>query len=502
MDIIAKIQRIAEEDPDRTAFLFRTGRISYGELFQRASRLAARISEELPDERQAIPVYGHKNIWMPVCFLACALSGHAYVPMDVNMPASRIADIVDAVASPLVLAGEEFEGPDGVRVIGPDRLEEICRREADLSPIIRRKKRAADDIYYMIFTSGSTGKPKGVQVTWANLNAYLDWSVKLVGDRRGVFLNQAPFSFDLSVMDTYTGLATGSTIVSLDHDLLRDVPSAVDFIRRHGVNYWVSTPSFADLAMGDRNFCAANLPELSHFLFCGEPLTPKTVRGLRDRFPKAHIINTYGPTETTVCVTAVEITDEILRTESLLPVGYVKAGTEIYAADREGRRLGFGRTGELIINGDTVAAGYYGNKEQTARHFFTDRDGKASYRTGDLGYVREDGMVYCCGRADQQIKLHGYRIELGDIEKNLLALDGVEAAVVLPKMREGRVHSLAAVILQKEGTDDSYARRKYIRQSLGERIPAYMVPKKIVLLNSFPVTLNGKVDKKALEGLI
>lgn len=503
MDIIAEIKTIAKEDPNRPAFVFRREQISYGELWKRSCRLALHLLGEGLDPKQPIPVYGHKSVWMPVCFLACSLSGHTYVPMDVNMPDGRITDIVDAVASPLVLATEELTEIRGAHQMNRQVLEEICLGDArPAGEDISWPGLAADDIHYMIFTSGSTGKPKGVKVTHANLNAYLSWSPSLVEGRRGIFLNQAPFSFDLSVMDTYTGLATGSTVVCLDRDLIRDVTSAVEFIQQNGVHYWVSTPSFADLVMGEACFDAKRLPELSHFLFCGEPLTPRTVRSLRERFPDARIINTYGPTETTVCVTAAEITDEILKTESLLPVGYAKPGTEIYAADAEGRRLPGGQVGELIINGDTVAAGYYHNDKQTAEHFFRDEEGIASYRTGDMGYVRKDGMVYCSGRADGQVKLHGYRIELGDIEKNLLALEGVDGAVVLPKMRDGVVHSLAALVLQKEGWDSSYARRKYIRQSLGERVPSYMVPKKVVLLNAFPMTMNGKLDRKALEELI
>lgn len=503
MDIIAEIKTIAKEDPNRPAFVFRREQISYGELWKRSCRLALHLLGEGLDPKQPIPVYGHKSVWMPVCFLACSLSGHTYVPMDVNMPDGRIADIIHAVASPLVLAAEELAEVRGAHQMDRRMLEEICLKEAvpaeetEFLPGL-----ADDDIHYMIFTSGSTGKPKGVKVTHANLNAYLSWSPGLVEGRRGIFLNQAPFSFDLSVMDTYTGLATGSTVACLDRDLIRDVTAAVEFIRKNGVNYWVSTPSFADLAMGEPRFDAKHLPGISRFLFCGEPLSPRTVCGLRERFPDARIINTYGPTETTVCVTAAEITDEILKTESLLPVGYAKPGTEIYAADAEGRRLPGGQVGELIINGDTVAAGYYHNDKQTAEHFFRDEEGIASYRTGDMGYVRKDGMVYCSGRADGQVKLHGYRIELGDIEKNLLALEGVDGAVVLPKMRDGVVHSLAALVLQKEGWDSSYARRKYIRQSLGERVPSYMVPKKVVLLNAFPMTMNGKLDRKALEELI
>ncbi len=477
-------------------------------------------------------MYGHKNVLQPVCFLACVRCGHPYVPLDTNMPAGRISDILEAVNSPIVFATEEF--PEGIvipeaavsfeqpeaaasvarpaiqgkghqekKAAGILSAEEISAlaENAAIAPVSAALANTKDDVHYIIFTSGSTGKPKGVEVTTGNLEAYLAWFVGLIDGKPGVFLNQAPFSFDLSVMDTWTGLASGSAVVCLSHDMVDDPVLRADYLKDKGITYWVSTPSFADLCLGDPDFGAESLPHLTKFLFCGEPLKKITVERLMDRFPEAAIINTYGPTETTVCVTAVQMTREMLEDERPLPVGYVKPGTGIYSMSEDGKRLPANEKGELIITGDTVAKGYYHNPEKTAVAFFTDSVGNRAYHTGDLGWVTEDGMVYCAGRADSQIKLHGYRIELGDIEKNLMQIEGVKAAAAIPEKKDGEIYGIAACILQAPGTDTSYARRKAIRNALAERVPAYMVPKRVAFFESFPMTNNGKLDRKALEAM-
>ncbi len=509
MNIISRIEGWAKEHPSKTAFHFRNEEISYGELWERSGRLAnyLLINKNICDG-QPIPVYGHKNIFMPVCFLACARSGHPYVPIDTNMPEQRIKDIMESVGSPVILGADELPFTlENVLTIGRDCLEEITSDNEEnylgLSPEVPEEyNNKKDDVHYIIFTSGSTGKPKGVQITTGNLEAYLEWSVTLVDEQPGVFLNQAPFSFDLSVMDLYTGLATGSTIVSADRTLTENLVELMEYLKEQQPTYWVSTPSFADLCLGAPDFSGKELYSLRKFLFCGEPFQTHTASMLLSRFPSADVINTYGPTETTVCVTAVKITSEMIANSADLPVGITKPGTFIYAAGEDGQPLENGSEGELIICGDTVSPGYFKDPEKTAGAFFTLNDGTRAYRTGDKGYVDGNGMVFCVGRMDGQVKFHGYRIELGDIERNLQALDGVKNAVVFLVKNRGAGESLSACILQDSDTDTSYSRRKWIRQTLGQRLPAYMVPRKIVFFNEFPMTLNGKLNKRKLGEMI
>lgn len=219
------------------------------------------------------------------------------------------------------------------------------------------------DTWYIIFTSGSTGTPKGVQISADCLNHYLDWSVGLgsaAEEKDGqVFLNQAPFSFDLSVMDLYTSLASGGTLYCLEKTVQSDYRLLMQSLGASKANVWVSTPSFAEVCLSEKSFSEELLPKLQVFLFCGETLGNRTVQKLQERFPKAAVVNTYGPTESTVAVTDVLVTPQMARETEPLPVGRAKPGTRIEIRDEAGTVLPDGEKGEIIILGDTVSTGYY-----------------------------------------------------------------------------------------------------------------------------------------------
>ena len=194
------------------------------------------------------------------------------------------------------------------------------------------------------------------------------------------------------------------------------------------------------MCLRDPNFDSSLLPQISLFLFCGETLTNRTAQKLAGRFPDAVIMNTYGPTESTVAVTEVQVTPELTETEIPLPVGRPKPGTWIEIHSPEGARLTDGERGEIVILGNTVSPGYFRRPDLSEPVFFTvSKSGNTvrGYRTGDEGYIK-DGMLYYCGRIDLQIKLHGYRIELGDIESNLLKLPGIKNAAAVANMRDGK----------------------------------------------------------------
>jgi D-alanine--poly(phosphoribitol) ligase subunit 1 len=326
-------------------------------------------------------------------------------------------------------------------------------------------------------------------------------------EERAVFMNQAPYSFDLSVMDLYLSLATGGTVVSVDRLLQKDSYRLMDYLSGQGINYWVSTPSFADICLAEERFDAAFLPEVKAFLLCGEVLPCETAKRLIKRFPDSKVINTYGPTESTVCVTEIQITEEMTAGNEPLPVGKARPGTRIELNPE---------TSEIIIIGDTVSPGYYKEPMLTSKTFFfmdplsacesagarqaTYSGGSRAYRTGDKGHFDEDGNLYCDGRIDNQIKLHGYRIEIEDIEANLVTVYGVKRGAVAQRIRDGRVESLTAFVIRDgDLITDDYFGRKVIRTALREKMPSYMVPKRVIFLDELPVTNNGKLDRKRLR---
>jgi D-alanine--poly(phosphoribitol) ligase subunit 1 len=239
------------------------------------------------------------------------------------------------------------------------------------------------------------------------------------------------------------------------------------------------------------------LPGVRKFLFCGEILPPDVAGNLLERFPGAEVWNTYGPTEATCATTSLQITKNILKTYHPLPVGHPKPGSLLRVLKPDGTMADEDERGEIIIAGPNVSPGYLGKPELTARAFFR-LEGQRAYHTGDRGYFHK-GMLFFEGRQDHQIKLHGYRIELGDIEVHLMQLALVQDAVVIPRMQDGDPDSLCAFIIpQERGNLDDFELSRLLKKELGQRLPAYMVPRIFYFLDKFPLTHNGKVDRRGL----
>lgn len=510
MNILENIKYYAATSESRIAIKSGDSVLTYKQLEEYSNRLAAWINRNLSSNKVPIVVYGHKNPYMVVCFLACVKSGRAYCPQDISIPDTRVMDTAECVNPEVIFKVEGDMDFDGYNVKNLDSIKKIIEEEQEeYCPEWATKP---EDVYYILFTSGSTGKPKGVKITFDCLNNYLDWSVNLGSskqDKEGKnFVNQAPFSFDLSVMDLYTSLACGGTLHTMTKKMQEDYNAMFEHFKQSDINVWVSTPSFADMCLSDRKFSGELIPNLEVFLFCGEVLTTATVSKLHQRFPKAKVINTYGPTESTVAVTDVEITPELLENimsqGKSLPVGHEKKETIIEIHGEQGEILEEGQQGEIIIIGDTVSTGYYKRDDLTKKAFFQcERNGikYRAYHTGDAGYLKE-GQLFYNGRIDLQVKLHGYRIEVEDIENNMLRLPQISHAVVLPNMKDGKVKSLTAFVTGDKGEKSDLEFGRQIKTELKEILPAYMVPKKIKYVDNIPMNSNGKADRKYLGGLL
>lgn len=522
-EMIHQIKEYAKKNPDSIAYIvydaaetdmlqkshYTVDSLTWKELNQYSDRLAGYISTHTKG-RNPIIVYGHKNKYMLSCFIACAKSGHAYIPIDVSVPTSRVEDIIGSVEPEIILATED---KDFLLPIGCEYLDLMSIRNISYDgqyEIAQDLCTKPEDTFYIIFTSGSTGNPKGVKISTECLTNYVKWAQNLAGG--GIsqhtyrFLNQAPFSFDLSVMDIYLSLCTGGTICAVTKEIQKNLKLLYKVLSVADVNIWVSTPSFADVCLSDHCFNDKLLKNMKYFLFCGEVLTNRTVERLRENFPESVIVNTYGPTESTVCVTQAVIDEETLNDYNPLPVGAAKPGTWIFIVDENGNNMPDGEEGEIIIVGDTVSTGYYRNEEQTKKSFsiYTINGTEYRlYRTGDKGY-KKNGQLFYCGRMDFQIKLHGYRIEIEDIENNLIKIPYVEKAVVLPNFDDShRVKSLTAYLVYRENSTKiatfDFQLSQKIKRELKQLLPEYMVPKKIKFVDFIPMTMNGKVDRKALE---
>lgn len=486
MDLLAQIDHWGAVSPERAAHVSEGRTLTYGELRAQSDALAAWLVGKLGDNRSPVAVIGHKEPEMLIAFLGVVKSGRPYVPIDLSIPAQRAERIVHNAGAALTLT--------------PALVREAL---AEAPASAETKRVAGDDPYYILFTSGSTGEPKGVVITFNCLTAFVEWMLgeQKFAERAETFLNQAPFSFDLSVMDLYCSLVTGGTLFSVTKEAIANPKVLYQQFAQSGLTTWVSTPSFAQMCLVEKSFGAAMLPNLRRFLFCGETLANETAAQLLDRFPEAEVWNTYGPTEATVATTSILVNRDVLARHSPLPVGYAMPGTRLEIRGESGTPVAEGERGEIIIIGPNVSPGYLGRADLTEKAFFA-TDGTRGYRTGDWGRTR-DGLYFFEGRMDGQIKLFGYRIELGDIESHLRSLPEIADAVVLVVEKGGKPDSLAGfVVLRERGAGSDFEIGLALKKQLAERIPAYMVPRKFWFLDAFPMTPNGKADRRKLAEML
>ena len=471
-----RIYESAKKFPERFAYRNSESEYTYEDFLA----VCERIAGFLKGSASPVVVYGERCADMLCVMLGCYIAGRAYVPVEKGTPRARIENIIlQTNAETVINCCEEeisFESCGVYRV---------CDTEESENPPFSADFEAFDGerTVYIIFTSGSTGNPKGVPINERNLASFVRWAGKLYSDEkyRGInILGTASYSFDLSVADIYLSLCFGNTLVSLRGDQKGSTVGICETFCEYSIDVAVMTPTFARMCLLGGMFNAASLERLKSIFLCGEVLDKKTAGKLLFSFPNLSLVNAYGPTEAACAVSAVEITREHIEDELALPVGKVgecACGVEI--SDEK-----------LILSGDSVFYGYIGGL--CGGHFV--RNGIHCYDTGDLGFIK-NGLIYCIGRCDGQIKFRGYRIELSEIESVLSGLCGVvSCAVVAKRASDGAVKGIRAYVCTE--SDDIMPEK--LEALLLAVLPHYMIPK-IVILDELPINRNGKIDRKKLS---
>ncbi|MFP1892751.1 AMP-binding protein [Lonsdalea quercina] len=464
-----------------------------------ASRVGAICGELARIQPKSALIYGHKERDTAAALLACAWSGIPFTVVDSVNPPLRMARIAALYAAELTLDGRERPETAPIDQESFPSLWLPALPDGDFVGGYTAPT-SVNPLFYVLSTSGSTGQPKGVQIGCDNFGAFFGWYHRVLreaGAEEEGHLNHARLSFDMGLLDFFTGFALGRPLIMLPHEynalprlnlnMMLSEPTV-------SLSSGFSTPSFLEIMCKDPRFNAETLPHFRTVMVGGEYVSPHLINRLLARFPSLKILHAYGPTETT-CLTHLHPVDGTTAQETgLLPLGQPCGTLRVAIEDEHHNALPEGDIGEVVIYGDQVGLGYL--PESHPNHVaFGSRHGVPFYRTGDLGWQDARGHLFIKGRLDSQVKWHGNRVDLQEIDAVACSFAHTVMATTLPVYQ---AHKLDDVLLFVQLHPHVENVEHEFRVHLSHHLPHYMVPTSIRFISEFPLNQNGKIDRQAL----
>nr|CRL66696.1 linear gramicidin synthetase subunit D [Mycolicibacterium malmesburyense] len=482
--------------PQAVALTFRDRSMTYRELDEASNRLAHLLIGYGAGPGERVALLFNRSLEAIVAIMAVLKTGAAYLPIDSAHPAARIEFMLDDAAPLVAVSSTTLASRLNGRELPVIDIDDprIAEQPSDALPAPE-----SDEMAYIIYTSGTTGVPKGVAITHRNVVALLESLDSDVG-RSGVWSQWHSYAFDVSVCEIWGALLAGGRVVVVPDAVIRSPEDFHELLVTEQVSVLSQTPS-AFYALQTADALRPELGEhlsLQTVLFAGEALEPQRIRHWLDNHREApRLLNLYGTTETTVHASLREIVESDADSTTS-PVGAPLAHLGFFILDRWLRPVPAGVGGELYVAGSGVGVGYWRRPGLTASRFVAcpfGAPGLRMYRTGDVVRWSADGQLQYLGRADEQVKIRGYRIELGEVESVLAELKGVAQAVVIAREdRPGDKRLVGYITASFTGAVSAAE----VRATLSERLPAYMVPAAVVVLDALPLTVNGKLDRRAL----
>ncbi len=507
LSLSQRFRAVVRRFPDATAVSFRGGYLSYAELSRSSDRLAARLRDAGVTCDRPVALVLDRSPELVVAILAVLKAGGSYLPLDPSYPKKRLSfSVADSGASILLSQGRLLEELELAEVFGEEVLtlavDEVetaaSMNELPVPPAPMGDNATA----YIIYTSGSTGTPKGVRVTHRNVLRLFDATADTFDfGATDVWTLFHSYAFDFSVWELWGALLYGGRLEVVPHGVSRAPDEFRQLLSQRRVTVLNQTPSaFRQLIQAD---LSDDSPlALRWVIFGGEALGFETLRPWYDRHAdnRPRLVNMYGITETTVHVTERLLSRADLQSADGSVIGVPIGDLRVHVVGPDLRPVPLGASGEMWIGGPGLARGYQARPSLTAERFvpdpFTDVPGERLYRSGDLARYIATGQLSYLGRIDNQVKVRGFRIELGEIEAALVALPGVREAVVMVRQDGSGGNRLVAYLVMVEGESELSLRQ--VRERLSSTLPDYMVPAVVVPLSCLPLTVNGKVDRRAL----
>ncbi|MGD9007815.1 MAG: amino acid adenylation domain-containing protein [Desulfobacteraceae bacterium] len=495
-----------EKNPDAVAVVCKGIQLTYRELNARANQLARHLKPLGVGPDVLVGICVERSVEMIVGLMGILKAGGAYVPLDPNYPQKRLALMIEDAGLSILLTTTELSknfAVDDLSVISLDCDDDAITGLYDDNPIANA---TAEDLAYVLFTSGSTGTPKGVKITHVNVLALLDGFETVAPTESTINTGHeailcgtsvCPYNFDVSVWEFFSMLCYGGTLHILTQEISGDPNHLADyFVQNNVTNAYIPPALVVDLVEIFES--KQNSLPLKRMLVGVEPIKQGTLQRYRDLSAHLHIINDYGPTEATICATFYNF-QNATQVDRRTPIGIAVPGYSVYLVDQNTQPVPIGVTGEIVIGGPGLARGYLNRPEMTKEKFipnpYFENPHSRLYKTGDMARMLADGNIEYIGRRDNQVKFRGFRVELGEIEAALIQHDVVSQAVVMLLEDQLGNSQLAAYVVSDQN-DQSIG--DSLKKSLKAKLPAYMIPSVIIFLDAFPLTPNGKVDRRAL----
>lgn len=478
--VIDLFQLCAVNNENKTAIFCNNVEISYRELFSKASAIASYLLDNNLSSETPVSVLLDRNESYIISILGIILAGGYYIPLDKNFPKNRIDNIVKDLGSIFVIDEILY-------------LKASSHNSSDLKPPVI----SGHNLCYTIFTSGSTGKPKGVSIEHSSLvNLLLAFENIAPADSIENTATVCPFTFDVSVWEIFSALCFGRTLHILDNNKIVNAKYFSDYIINNSIQSLYIPPGMLEpLAYNLSTHNTQNIG-IKRFLTGVEPIKQSVLSKFKKLNPDLKIINGYGPTEATICSTFYAFNNEV-NPDDITPIGKEIENYSVKIVDEDLNEIPACVQGEIIIAGAGLARGYINLPEETGKRFinsvFENCKYNRFYKTGDFGYKLSDGNIMFSGRKDNQIKFRGYRIELEEIEKEIIKINGIKESCVLLKKISSETSTLIAYYSPKDLSESE------VNISLKQLIPDYMMPVTFVKMKSLPRTDAGKIDKKALS---
>jgi len=490
---------ISDQNRNRPAIRYNQRVYNYRELNIISNKIANFLLDRGVSSYDVVAILGTKTVFNYAIMLACLKIGAIYTNIDIENPTQRIDKIIDICKPKILISDTEISLSPNILKIDFEIISSYSDNNLEISSNITGNNPA-----YIMFTSGSTGTPKGVTVSHLNILNFLHWSINRYGiTPYDVFAQVSPLYFDNSVFDFYTALFSGASLVPIKKTLLTEPIALVNYIDKHKCTILFSVPSLLVYLLTMRVLQKDNLKAIRIISFGGEGFPKTELKKLYDLYSdRVKFINVYGPTEGTCICSSYDISlKEFENLQTLAPLGVINPNFRYYIVDENLKEVEVGRKGELIIAGPNVSLGYYNDIDRTKESFIqnpfitTHRD--IVYKTGDIVYEK-DGLLYFVGRVDNQIKHMGYRIELEEIENVINSIDNVAQCGVIYHRKVNSNYGKIVAFIQVENS----LTLEYIKSILTQKLPPYMLPNKIIILDELPKNQNGKIDRRKLQEMV